>query len=500
MLLAELVDTSEAVAATRSRTEKTEALAALIRRLPFDEVAPAVAVLSGSLRQGRVGVGWASASAVEVSPAREPSLTIRGLDEAVTELESLAGAGSRSARAERLESLFGHATAAEQRFLRRLFVGEVRQGALEGLVTDAVAKAAQVPLGVMRRAAMLTGDLGEAARLALEGGRTALEGVELRPGTPVQPMLAKTAASVEDALDVEASVEWKLDGARVQVHRVGDEIGVYTRNLNDITDRVPEIAAVVADLDVDAVVLDGEAMALRDDGTPEPFQETASRFGTEERAVEDAALRPYFFDVLHLDGRSLIDEPLLERLAALDRVVPEAARVPRMTTADPTEAQAFMDGALAAGHEGVMVKAAESTYEAGRRGAAWRKVKPVHTYDLVVLAVEWGSGRRRGWLSNIHLGARVGDALVMVGKTFKGMTDEMLAWQTERFLDLETSREGHVVHVRPEQVVEVAIDGVQRSTRYPGGLALRFARVKRYRDDKGPAEADELASLRALLR
>ncbi|MEX1286637.1 MAG: ATP-dependent DNA ligase [Acidimicrobiia bacterium] len=500
MLFVDLATVSEAVGATRSRREKTAALAGVIAGLGPGEVEPAVAMLAGGFRQGRIGVGWASTSGIDVAPAAAPSLTIGAVDRAVATIARLSGPGSQADRAAELEQLFGAATAPEQDLLGRLFVGDVRHGALEGLVTDAVAKAAGVPLAVMRRAAMLTGDLPEAASLALTGGRGVLEAVELRPGTPVQPMLASTATSVAEAIDGEASVEWKLDGARVQVHRTGDRISIWTRNLNDVTERMPEIAAAVAALDVRSIVLDGEAMALRPDGTPEPFAETASRFGTAERAIEDAALVPHFFDVLHLDGASLVDEPLIERLDALDRVVPEVARIPRLRTSDPVAAEQFLAEALAAGHEGVMVKAADSVYEAGRRGAAWRKVKPVHTFDLVVLAVEWGSGRRRGWLSNIHLGARDGDDLVMVGKTFKGMTDEMLAWQTERFLELETAREGHVVHVRPEQVVEVAIDGAQSSTRYPAGVALRFARVRRYRDDKGPAEADTIEALRALLR
>jgi DNA ligase-1 len=314
-------------------------------------------------------------------------------------------------------------------------------------------------------------------------------------------MLASPGASIVESIKGETSVEWKLDGARIQVHRLEEEVAVYTRNLNDITNRMPEVVGAAMELPVKAVVLDGEAMALREDGTPQPFQETMSRFGTEERAFGEVPVVPFFFDVLHLDGVDLIDVPLAQRLERLAEIVPLERRVPRITTDDVTEAEAFAEAALAAGQEGVMIKDVESLYEAGRRGKTWRKIKPVHTYDLVVLAAEWGHGRRSGLLSNIHLGARDSSTgeFVMVGKTFKGMTDELLAWQTEHFPTLETHRDRWAVYVRPEQVVEVAIDGVQASTRYPGGVALRFARVKRYRPDKGPAEADTIQTLQALL-
>jgi DNA ligase-1 len=392
------------------------------------------------------------------------------------------------------------ATEDEQDFLRRLLVGEVRQGALEGVVVEAVAAAAGVPAATTRRALMLRADLGEVAGVALEGGVEALGRLGLEVLSPLKPMLAATAASLEEALEAPASVEWKLDGARIQVHRRGGQAMVFTRNLNDVTERMPEVVQVTHSLTVGSVILDGEAMALRDDGTPQPFQDTMSRFGTEERLAEAVPLYPFFFDCLHLDGEDLIDRPLEDRLEALDRVVPPRHLIPRITTTDLIEAREFMEGALASGQEGVMVKMLGSRYEAGRRGSAWRKVKPAHTYDLVVLAAEWGYGRRTGWLSNIHLGARDGDRFLMVGKTFKGMTDEMLRWQTERFLELEERRTAGTVHLRPRQVVEVALDGVQASPRYPGGIALRFARVKRYRDDKDPSEADTLETLRALLR
>jgi DNA ligase-1 len=424
-----------------------------------------------------------------------------------------------------LTDLLGRATPPEADLLRRLLTGELRQGALEALVAEGVAKATAIPVAVVRRAAMLAGDLPAVATLALHGGgQAALEAIGLTVGTPVQPMLAATAATVAEALELtgEASVEWKLDGARIQVHRHGDEVRIFTRNLNDVTDRLPGIVGLVRSFPATAFVLDGEAMGWDQDlERPVAFQDTMRSFTTRsslgegsagdepsggggselpEPTINAARLASRFFDVLHVDGRDLLDEPLATRLGVLDGVVGDVA-MPRLLTADPDAAAAFADDALARGHEGVMVKALGSAYDAGRRGGSWRKVKPVRTLDLVVLAVEWGSGRRRGWLSNIHLGARdpAAGGFVMVGKTFKGMTDELLAWQTEQFLARETAREGHVVHVRPELVVEIALDGVQRSTRYPGGVALRFARVRRYRDDKDPAEADTIDEVRSML-
>jgi len=501
-LLADVVATAGAVAATSKRTGKRDALAALLARLEPDEVVPAVGILLGEPRQGRIGVGWASIRDLDCPPAAEPSLTVHDVDAALDVLSSTTGTGSQGERRRQLVALFGRATADEADLLGRLFVGDMRTGALAGVLTDAVAAAAGIPAATVRRAAMLAGDLGAVARTALAEGEEAVAAIGLRPLRAVLPMLASTSASVGEAIAEvgEASVEWKLDGARIQVHRAGDEVRIYTRNLNDVTARLPEVASVVRGFAADAVVLDGEVLGfLGPEESPQAFQDTMSRFG---RSADDHAsvLVPHFFDVLHLDGTDLIDEPLRERRRRLaDLVGPHL--IPGTTTDDPEVARQVLDDALAAGHEGVMVKAAGSPYEAGRRGKSWRKVKPVHTLDLVVLGVEWGSGRREGWLSNIHLGALdpASGEPVMVGKTFKGMTDEVLRWQTERFLGLETGRSGHVVRVRPEQVVEIALDGAQASTRYPGGVALRFARVVRYRDDKSAAEADTLDAVRALL-
>jgi len=497
--LAEVVAASAAVAATRSRKAKVTALADLLRRLEPEEVEPAVGFLVGRPRQGRIGVGWRTAYGIEATPAATPSITVLELDASLTALASTAGPGSVAARQALLADLFGRATAAEADFVRRLLVGELRQGALAGIMTDAVAVAAEVPLPLVRRAAMLSGDLGRTAALALSGGAPALEAVGLTVLHPVEPMLAATAEGVAAAIGLTgpASVEWKLDGARVQVHRAGDEVRIYTRNLNDVTDRLPGVVAAVRAMPVTRVVLDGEVLGVDDDARPKAFQDTMSAFGRERPGAADG-LRVRFFDVLHRDGADLIDEPLHVRQAHLDAVAGELV-VPRTVTDDPAAAEAALEVALAEGHEGVMVKALDSTYEAGRRGGAWRKVKPVHTLDLVVLAAEWGHGRRQGWLSNLWLGARdPADGFVMVGKTFKGLTDELLAWQTEALLAREVRRDGIVVHVRPELVVEIAVDGVQASTRYPGGVALRFARVKGYRPDKDPSEADLIDAVRAL--
>lgn len=501
MLLAEVVAVSAGVSATSSRKSKISQLAGLLSRLEYHEIPIAVGFLSGEARQGRIGVGYASAFGVEVDPADDASLTIIEVDEVLAAIPSVTGSGSQGRRARMLEGLFARATGPEQEFLRRLLTGELRQGALEGIMVEAVAVAFSVAPGALRRALMLRADLGAVAGVAAQTGEAGLAGLGLEVLSPLKPMLASPVGSIAEAVAGPVSVEWKLDGARIQVHRRGPEVRVFTRNLNDITERLPEVVSVVLAFDVDTAVLDGEAMALRPDGTPQPFQETMSRFGTEERAFAEVPLYPFFFDLIHLGGEDLIDRPLHERLARLDEIVPAERLIPRLTTADAGEASRFLDEAVQARQEGVMVKDRDSAYEAGRRGKSWRKVKPVHTYDLVVLAVEWGHGRREGFLSNIHMGARDPQTgqYVMVGKTFKGMTDEMLAWQTARFLDLEVGRDRWAVFVRPEQVVEVAIDGVQVSTRYPGGIALRFARVKRYREDKDPQEADTIDTLRSLL-
>ena len=501
--LARVVDTAVAVAATSKRTEKKAALAELFRTLEPEEIDVVVGFLVGEVRQGRIGIGWATIRDLDVAPSPTPSIEIGEVDTVVTELQGTTGPGSQAARAAQLQALFRRATATEADFLSRLFVGEMRTGALAGVVTDAIAAASGVKLAAVRRAAMLAGDLGTVARLALVDGADAIAAVGLEPLRAVQPMLASTSESVAAAIEEigEASVEWKLDGARIQVHRAGADVRIYTRNLNDVTDRLPEVVDVVRSFEAESFVLDGEVLGfMGPDEGPQAFQDTMSRFGRGDATSNPTRLTPHFFDVLHLDGRDQIDEPLRTRRHLLEALVGEHL-IPGSVTGDADAASAVLDDALARGHEGVMVKAAESTYEAGRRGKSWRKVKPVHTLDLVVLGVEWGSGRRKGWLSNIHMGARdtATGEFVMVGKTFKGMTDEMLRWQTERFAELKTGEEGHVVWVRPEQVVEVAVDGAQSSTRYPGGVALRFARVKQYRDDKGPDEADTLDAVRALL-
>ncbi|KQH79655.1 ATP-dependent DNA ligase [Mycobacterium gordonae] len=506
MLLVDVASTSLNVGATSSRLTKVAHIADLLRGAATDPelVATVVSWLSGELRQRQIGVGWAALRSLP-PPAPEATLTVGQVDATFTEIGSVAGKGSQARRAALLTGLFAAATEPEHTFLARLLGGELRQGALIGIMTDAVARAAGLPAAAVQRAAMLGGDLPAVAAAALTGG--SLDAFTLQVGRPVGPMLAQTATDVAGALerhDGTTIFEAKLDGARVQIHRRGDDVTVYTRSLDDVTARLPEVVEATLALPVSDLIADGEAIALRPDNRPHRFQVTASRFG---RSVDVAAARDkqplsvFFFDILHRDGADLLDAPTTERLAALDELVPAQHRVDRLVTSDATAATAFLDATLAAGHEGVMAKAPDAPYQAGRRGAGWLKVKPVHTLDLVVLAVEWGSGRRSGKLSNIHLGARDPESggFVMVGKTFKGMTDTMLEWQTRRFTELATDgTDGYVVAVRPEQVVEIALDGVQGSSRYPGGVALRFARVLRYRDDKSPAEADTIDAVRAM--
>ena len=500
MLLAEVVRTSEAVGSTRARSAKVATLADLLRRLAADEVEPAVAFLVGRPRQGKIGVGWATLRTLDPAPADEPSIEILELDQAVTDLQACEGQGSGARRLAVLGNLLGRATATEADFIRRVLIGELRQGALEGVMTDAVAQGSGIPIVSVRRAVMLAGDLARVAAIALTDGEPGLSAIGLDVLRPILPMLASTSPDVGSALAElgPSSIEWKLDGARIQAHRRGDVVRLFTRNLNDVSDRLPAVVDLLRSLDVHQVVLDGEILGVSDEG-PEAFQETMSSFGRRTGPPGRASLGVWFFDCLHLDGDDLLDRPLVERAAAIDRI--GALRVPSITTDDIDVALNFQEEALAAGHEGVMVKAVGSTYEAGRRGAAWRKVKPVHTLDLVVLGAEWGSGRRQGWLSNLHLGARHPDGgYVMVGKTFKGLTDALLTWQTAELLARESARHGHVVEIDPPLVVEIALDGVQASTRYPGGVALRFARVRRYRGDKDPADADTIESVRAMLR
>ncbi|MFG1924135.1 ATP-dependent DNA ligase [Cryptosporangium sp. NPDC048952] len=537
MFLAEIAATGRDVAAVSSRKAKVVRLAECLRQLAPDEVVPGVAWLCGELRQRQIGVGWASLRDLPDSSAAEPTLTVLIVDGIFAEIGGMAGPGSQAARRSALAGLFARATPEEQAFLRALLVGEVRQGALAGVMIDAVAAATDVPLAALRRALLLRGDLRAVAEAALRDGAAGLAAFRLEVGRPLAPMLAQSAEDLSDALarSGAAAVEEKLDGARVQVHRSGSDVLVVTRSLDDITARVPEVVEAALALPVRSAVLDGEAIALRPDGRPEAFQVTASRVGSRAdvaTAREKIPLSAVLFDALHLDGEDLLDRPAGERFAALSAVAPAESVVRRVlvpassvdadrVVADAGDAESggavaagavgqvaateFVADTLRRGHEGVVVKSLAGPYAAGRRGGGWWKVKPRHTLDLVVLAAEWGHGRRRGWLSNLHLGARdasgqVGEAggFVMLGKTFKGMTDAMLKWQTEYLLERAVSRDSYTVYVRPELVVEIAFDGVQRSTRYPGGVTLRFARVKGYRTDKPVAEADTLEAVQAL--
>lgn len=521
--LAELAAVTDEVRGTSSRKAKTELLADLLKRLGPDEIEPAIGFLLAKPRQGAIGIGWATVAAMDENADPDgggsgastddiPPPTVLGLDRLLSVVMHTTGAGSVAARAGLLNRFVAGCQPAEVEFVKRVLVGEARQGALAGVITDAVARAADVKLAVMRRAVMLHGDLGQAARIGLVDGPDALAGVDLEVHRPILPMLASTAADVHEALDATgpASVEWKFDGARIQVHVSEGDIAIYTRNLNPVTDRLGQVKEIVGRLPCRSAVLDGEVLGFFDDDSDSPnaFQDTMSAFGTRGPG-HGHGLRPYFFDLMYLDGVSLIDRPLAERAEAMSRLFDDAEGlaghlIPRIVTADPAEAEDQLAAALDAGHEGVMVKAVDGRYEAGRRGKSWRKIKPVHTLDLVVLGAEWGSGRRRGWLSNLHLGARDAKTgeFVMVGKTFKGLTDELLAWQTERFLELQVSEDRqagrHAVMIRPELVVEIALDGVQNSTRYPGGVALRFARVRRYREDKDPSQADTIDTVRAM--
>src|SRR5438105_2695238 len=506
MLLAELLAASERVAGTRSRLAKIDALAECLRRLEASEIALGVAYLTGDTRQGRIGIGYAGLKeALAAAPASTPRLTLAQVDKALANISQTKGEGSAAERQRLLAELFARATAPEQDFLARLLLGELRQGALEGIMLDAIAKAANLPPERVRAAAMRAGGLPAVAEAALTKGEGGLARFALKIFQPVQPMLAQPAEDVADALERlgTAAFEWKLDGARVQAHKSGQEIRVYTRSLNEVTAAVPEIVWALQEGPARELILDGETIALKPEGTPYPFQETMRRFG---RKLDVEALRAtlplsvFFFDCLLAEGEDLTARPAGERFDVLAKILPAKILIPRLVTGDKKAAQVFYDDALARGHEGVMAKALDAPYEAGSRGAGWLKIKKAHTLDLAVIAAEWGSGRRKDWLSNLHLGAvdpATGD-FVMLGKTFKGMTDKMLAWQTERLLALETSREGHVVHVRPQLVAEIAFNEIQASPHYPGGFALRFARVKRYRDDKSAKDADTIETVRAL--
>jgi DNA ligase 1 len=494
----EIVEASGLVTATSSRSRKVTILADLLKRLDPDEVPIVVGFLSGVPRQGRIGVGYAAVYRTETRPALDPSLTVCDVDRAISEIEAATGTGSTAGRRQRLNALLARATAQEADFVRRLLTGELRQGALAGIMADAVARAAGVPGQLARRALMLSGDLTQMAQTALTEGEAGLRAVGFEIFRPILPMLASTSATVAEAVAgfEQASVEWKLDGIRIQIHRRDAEVHIYTRNLNEITDALPGIVDAALRLPVQQAVLDGEALWMSEQG-PGSFQHTVSQIDSD---APPEGIVTFLFDLLHLDGEDLLDAPLHERAARLSAVAP-GLRIPSLITSDPGEAERVLEESLRAGHEGVVVKDAASAYAAGRRGQAWRKVKPVRTFDLVVVGAEWGHGRRRGWLSNLHLGARDPRAgnFVMVGKCFKGLTDELLRWQTGELLAREVDRRGIAVLVRPELVVEIALDGVQSSTHYPGGVALRFARVKRYRPDKDASQADVIDDLRALL-
>jgi ATP-dependent DNA ligase I len=500
VLLGRVAEVSREVGATSARLTKVDLLAGALREAGPLEVPIAVAYLSGELPQRQIGVGWAALR--DGFPAASVStLSLSDVDAGFSAIGAVAGKGAAAARKALVGELFGRATADEQRFLFGLLSGELRQGALEGVMTDAVARAAAVPVADVRRAMMLRGSLGAVAAAALAGGSEALTAFGLQVGRPVRPMLAASASTISEALakigdGVQAAVEWKLDGIRIQAHLSDGSVRLFTRTLDEITGRVPEVVATLGKLAVRAAVLDGELIALRADGRPLPFQDTSARAAS----LAGAPLSVFLFDALHLEGADLIDLPGWKRHAELAWAVPSELLMPRLVTASVAAAAEFFADAVSRGHEGVVVKSLDAPYAAGRRGTGWIKVKPRHTLDLVVLAVEWGHGRRHGWLSNLHLGARDPESggFVMLGKTFKGLTDELLTWQTSRLLALESRRDSYTVYVRPELVVEIAFDGVQRSPRYPGGLALRFARVLRYREDKSAAEADTIDMVRAL--
>jgi ATP-dependent DNA ligase len=568
VLLSDVVDVSAGVTATSARNAKITQIATLLARAEPGQVAVAVAFLSGDLLQGQIGVGYATIGelfrAADAAGADDGGnaapLTLTEVNDAFAEIGAVTGPGSVALRRQQLAALFARAADREREFMVRLLAGDLRQGALEGVMTEAVAKAAGVPAEEVRRAHQLGGSLPEVAEAVLGGtaqdgaggtdtrgvtaqgaadqglpevagqepanrGRdargseralAALRGFTLRVGRPARPMLAASAPDVAAALAKisPAAAEWKIDGIRIQVHRAGDEVAVFTRTLDDITARVPEIVEATLSLPVTAAVFDGEAVALAPDGRPRPFQVTAARTASQAdvgRMRGQTPLTPFLFDLLHLNGSDLIDDPASERHRLLSEIAPATLLTPRIVTADLAEAEAFFADAVAQGHEGVVLKSLDAPYRAGRRGGEWIKVKPRHTLDLVILAAEWGHGRRRGVLSNLHLGARDPETggLVMLGKTFKGLTDEMLAWQTARLLgladppaqitaDADRQQAYGVVRVRPELVVEVAFDGVQASRRYPGGLALRFARVLRFRPDKKAADADTIDAVRAV--
>jgi len=504
MLLASVVDTSRRVADTTKRLEKIDLLARLIRQLSPEEIEIVVLFLSGQTRQGRIGIGYAALRDSRHSPAAAPSLEILDVDATLESITGTSGRGSQARRLELLQTMFSRATEAEQQFLTALLAGELRQGALEGLMAEAIAKAAGLPAERVRRAAMMAGDIARVARSALEKGDAGLEQYDVQLFRPIQPMLAQPADGVSEALANvgEAALEYKMDGARVQVHKSGGDVMVYSRSLKDVTLAVPEVVEAARALPAQDLILDGEVISLLPDGRPQPFQITMRRFGRKldvERLREQLPMTPFWFDLLYLNGSALLDEPQARRFGALSDLSRENL-MPHTVTNDAQAAEEFLEQALERGHEGILAKAIDAKYAAGARGQSWVKVKRARTLDLVILAAEWGSGRRKGWLSNLHLGARDTQkgGFAMLGKTFKGLTDEMLAWQTQELLRLEIGRDSYTVHVRPELVAEIAFNEIQVSPRYASGLALRFARVKSYRTDKTAAEADTFETVQRL--
>ena len=504
MQLASVVDTSRRVTDTSKRLEKVDLLARLIRQLSPEEIEIVVPYLSGQTRQGRIGIGYAVLRDARTSPAADPSLEIVDIDRILQDITGTSGSGSQRRRQELLQNLFSRSTEAEQQFLGGLLMGELRQGALEGIMVEAVAKASGLPPERVRRAAMMAGDVARVARAALEQGESGLSQYDVQLFRPIQPMLAQSADDVPEALACigEAALEYKMDGARVQVHKSGDDVVAYSRSLKDVTPAVPEVVEFARALPARNLILDGEVISLLPDGRPQPFQTTMRRFGRKldvQRMRQELPITPFWFDLLYLDDAPLLDEPQARRFAALAALSREQL-IPHIVTGDAAAADEFLEQALARGHEGIMAKAIDAKYAAGARGQSWVKVKRARTLDLVILAAEWGSGRRKGWLSNLHLGARDTEkgGFAMLGKTFKGLTDEMLAWQTKELLRLEIGRDSYTVHVKPELVAEIAFNEIQVSPRYVSGLALRFARVKRYRTDKTAAEADTFETVQRL--
>ena len=505
MLFADIVETSRRIAGTKKRLEKTDLLAALLRRLTPEEVEIAVSFLSGAARQGRIGIGYATLRGSVSAPAVEPSLEVSEVDRVLSRIAAVQGTGSEQSRRDLLSELFARATGDEQQFLSALLVGELRQGALEGIMLEGLAKASGVPADRIRRAAMMAGGAAAIARPLMEKGEAGLTHFSVQLFRPVQPMLAQTAETVGDALEElgEAAFEYKFDGARVQAHKSGDEVRIFSRGANDVTAAIPEIVEAVRNLPARDLILDGEVLSMDAEGRPQPFQVSMRRFGRKlnvEQMLSELPMTPFWFDLLYENGAPLLDESQNKRFAELSALVPATHTVPHLITGDPAKADEFLKQALLGGHEGLMAKARDAAYAAGARRQSWLKIKRARTLDLVVLAAEWGNGRRHGWLSNLHLGARdtIKGGFAMLGKTFKGLTDEMLGWQTHELLNLEVARDNYTVYVEPKLVVEIAFNEIQVSSRYESGLALRFARVKSYRPEKSVLESDTFQTVQAL--